>query len=200
MPKEPGVWNHNVHYYDLAVNAATSPACAALDVGTGDGLLSVRLADKFAEVAGIDPDASVIAHARTNTADNITWIVGDVLTYDLPDGHYDLVAAVATVHHFPDLEHGLQRLANLTAAGGALVVIGCARSSSVRDYVYELMGVIQHQYYSRTRGFWQHNAPVQWEFPHTYAEVRAIAAEVLPGMRWKRLPLWRYAIVWHKPS
>lgn len=35
-------------------------------------------------------------------------------------------------------------------------------------------------------------------FPHTYDEVRQIAAETLPGMQCRRLPLWRYAITWRK--
>lgn len=200
MRTEQNRWNHNTHYYDLALNAAPSPARTALDVGTGDGLLAVRLAEKIPEVTGIDSDAGVIARARSSTSANITWITGDALTYELPLAHYDLVATVATVHHFPDLADGLRRLAGLTAPGGALVVIGCARSSSVRDYAMEIAGVVQHQILSRTRGYWQHNAPVQMQFPHTYTEVKQIATGILPGMKWRRLPLWRYSITWHKPS
>jgi trans-aconitate methyltransferase len=196
--KEQSRWNHNTHYYDIACDAAPSTAGTALDVGTGDGLLAVRLAEKIPEVTGIDSDADIIARAQSSTSANITWITGDALTYALPEAHYDLVAAVATVHHFPDLIAGLQRLASLTAPGGALVVIGCARSSTVHDYAYELMGAVQHQVFSHTRGFWQHNALVQMQFPHTYAEVKRLAAAVLPGMKWRRLPLWRYAITWRK--
>ncbi|NNH71418.1 class I SAM-dependent methyltransferase [Nocardia uniformis] len=198
MRKEQDRWNHNTHYYDIALDAAPSTARTALDVGTGDGLLAVRLAEKIPEVTGIDSDAEIIARAQSSASGNITWITGDALTYDLPEAHYDLVAAVATVHHFPDLVVGLQRLADLTAPGGALVVIGCARSSTVHDYAFELAGIVQHQVLSRTRGFWQHNAPVQMRFPHTYTEAKQIATAVLPGMKWRRLPLWRYAFTWHK--
>lgn len=199
MSNEQNRWNHNTHYYDLALNAAPPTARTALDVGTGDGLLAVRLSEKIAEVTGIDSDAGVIARAQSSTSADITWITGDALTHELPESHYDLVAAVATVHHFPDLADGLQRLALLTAPGGALVVIGCARSSFVHDYALDIAGVVQHQVFSRTRGFWQHNAPVQMRFPHTYSEVRGLASALLPGMRWRRLPLWRYSITWHKP-
>lgn len=192
-------WNHNTEYYDVVLDAAPSTAHTALDVGTGDGLLAARLAETIPEVTGIDSDADIIARAESGTSAHVRWIVGDVLTYALPESHYDLVAAVATVHHFPDLACGLQRLANLTAPGGAVVVIGCARSSTVCDYAHDAVGVVQHQILSRTRGFWQHNAPVQMQFPHTYTEVEQIAATVLPGMRWRRLPLWRYMIRWNKP-
>lgn len=200
MTAKRDAWNHNIHYYDLVLNAAPSTARTILDVGTGDGLLANRLAEKFPEVTGIDSDATIIARAQASTSADITWIADDVLTYNLPEAHYDLVAAVATVHHFAELAPGLQRLASLTAAGGAMVVIGCARSSSAHDYVYELIGAVQHQFLARTRGFWEHNAKVQTELPHTYAQVREIATEVLPGMRWRRLPLWRYSITWNKPT
>ncbi|MCG7633157.1 class I SAM-dependent methyltransferase [Gordonia McavH-238-E] len=197
--KEGAVWNHNIHYYNKALDAAPTNTRAALDVGTGDGLLAIRLAEKFPEVTGIDSDAESIARARSSAPADITWITGDVLTYKLPEAHYDLVVAVATVHHFPELAVGLERLAELAAAGGTVVVIGCARSSSAYDFACDLVGTAQHQVLSRTRGFWQHNAPVRMQFPHTFGEVRQIAAAVLPGMKWRRLPLWRYSITWHKP-
>ena len=193
-------WNHNIHYYDAVVGAAPRTARTALDVGTGDGLLADRLATTIPEVTGIDTDADVVARARAGTTGTVTWIIGDAMTHDLPRGHYDLVAAVATVHHFPDLAAGLHRLADLTAPGGAVAVIGCARSSTARDYAFDVVGAAQHQVYSRTRGFWQHSAPVQILYPHTYAEVEQIAAAVLPDMTWRRLPLWRYAITWRKPT
>lgn len=191
-------WNHNTHYYDIVLDAAPPTAHAALDVGTGDGQLAVQLAEKIPEVIGIDSDADIVNHARSNTSADITWMTGDALTTALPTAHFDLVAAVATVHHFPDLAAGLQRLADLTAPGGVLVVIGCARSSTLSDYAFEAVGIVQHQVLSRIRGFWQHNAPVNMRFPHTYTEVKQIAATVLPGMTWRRLPLWRYAITWSK--
>lgn len=200
MSDERHRWNHNTHYYDIVLDAAPSAARTALDVGTGDGLLAVRLAEEIPEVTGIDSDADVINLAQSSTSASVTWITGDALTFDLPEAHHDLVAAVATVHHFPDLAAGLERLADLTAPGGALVVIGCARSSTLPDYTFDALGVVQHQVLSRTRGYWQHNAPVKMQFPHTHTEVKQIATTVLPGMAWRRLPLWRYAITWRKPN
>ncbi|OZE28285.1 SAM-dependent methyltransferase [Rhodococcus sp. 05-2255-1e] len=199
MTPPQDLWNHNIHYYDLALRAAPTTTRTALDVGTGDGLLAIRLAERFSDVTGIDSDRDIIAHAQSGTTADVTWIVGDVLTYDLPSAHYDLVVAVATVHHFPDLARGLRRLAYLTSPGGVMVALGCARSASVLDYVFEALGTVQHQVLVRTRGYWQHNAPVRTELPHTYDQVKAIAAETLPGMRWRRLPLWRYSLTWHKP-
>lgn len=191
-------WNHNTHYYPRILEALPAGARTALDVGTGDGLLATALRARVPAVTAIDTDAAVLDRARATGAD-IEWVHGDVLTGPLPERHYDLVAAVATVHHLPDLAAGLRRLADLTAAGGALVVIGCARNSRVGDYAMDLVGAAQHQVLSRTRGYWEHTAPVRTEFPHTYAQARRIAADALPGMRWHRLPLFRYSLIWHRP-
>jgi hypothetical protein len=91
-------------------------------------------------------------------------------------------------------------LADLTAPGGTVVVIGCARSATLSDYAVDVLGAAQHQVLSRTRGYWQHSAPIEMDFPHTYREARHLAAVALPGMTWRRLPLFRYAITWHKPT
>ncbi|NJP89491.1 class I SAM-dependent methyltransferase [Nonomuraea sp. FMUSA5-5] len=190
-------WNHNTHYHHLALEAVAPAARTALDVGTGDGLLATALRELVPHVTAIDLDPEVLDRARATSAD-VDWVVGDVMSSPLPEGHFDVVTSIATVHHLPDLGAALTRLASLTAPGGALVVIGCARNGHPRDYLMDLAGIVQHQVLSRTRGFWNHTAPVQMTFPHTYAQVKQVASAVLPGMRWRRLPLFRYAVVWRK--
>lgn len=34
----------------------------------------------------------------------------------------------------------------------------------------------------------------------SWREVRASAAEALPGVRYRRRPLWRYSLLWTKPA
>lgn len=190
-------WNHNTHYYPTVLGALPAGARTALDVGTGDGLLATALRARVSAVTAIDTDPAVLDRARASGT-GIDWVLGDVMSAPLPARHYDLVAAVATVHHLPDLAAGLRRLADLTAPGGALAVIGCARNSRLGDYAMDVVGAAQHQLLSRTRGYWEHTAPVRMDFPHTYAQARRIAAHALPGMRWRRLPLFRYRLIWHR--
>lgn len=192
-------WNHNTHYHGLVLGSVPPGARTALDVGTGDGLLAADLREKILHVTGIDMDNAVLDLARAARAD-VAWVVGDVMSAALPEEHFDVVACVATVHHLPDLEAALRRLASLTAPGGVLTVVGCARNSRPQDYFMDAIGAVQHQVFSRTRGYWQHNAPVVLHFPHTYAEVRDIATKTLPGVRWRRLPLFRYELRWSKTT
>ncbi|QLL05369.1 class I SAM-dependent methyltransferase [Mycobacterium vicinigordonae] len=103
-------------------------------MGAGDGLLAYRLSAQIAEVTGVDSDPSVIERARSDWP-GIAWIEGDVMTTPLPVDHYEVVAAVAMVHHLPDLHAALARLADLTATAD-LSASSAARA--VRQSVIEM--------------------------------------------------------------
>ncbi|HJR88536.1 MAG TPA: class I SAM-dependent methyltransferase [Aeromicrobium sp.] len=190
-------WNHNIHFHPLVMDAIQPGATSALDVGTGNGELAGDLRGALPDVTAVDLDAGVLRAAAANHG-GINWIQGDVMTYDF-GRTFDVVASVATVHHLPSLPDTLQRLADLTAPGGVVVIVGVAQATTARDRLLSLAGVAQHQWYSRTRNYWEHSAPTVWPPPHTYSEVRADAARVLPGARWQQFALWRYALTWNKP-
>lgn len=195
--EERSPWNHNIHYHRLVLDAVPEHARSALDVGTGNGLLAADLRQKVPEVVGIDRDEAVLGAARQGR-DDIDWILGDVMSYSFART-FDVVASVATVHHLPDLSAALVRFAELTAPGGVLVVVGLARSTRPHDFALGVLGVAQHRWLSWQRGYWEHSAPTVWPPPHSYSEVRRCAIEQLPDVQWRQLPLFRYALTWHKP-
>lgn len=195
----PRPWNHNVHYHGLVLREVPPHARTALDVGTGDGLLAADLRRRVPHVVGLDLDADVLARARAS-APHGTWVRGDALHAPFPPASFDVVTSIATLHHLPDPADALRALAALTAPGGTLVVVGCAASSGPADAVWDTLGVVQHQVLRRTRTFWEHSAPTVWPPPHTFAQVRDAARDALPGVRWRRLPLWRYLLVWRRPA
>ena len=94
----------------------------------GQGFLLPELADRCSEVVGIDPDETALAGAAHRVADrtNVTLVRGDVMTADLQEAGFDLVAAVASIHHLP-LEPALGRLATLVRPGGSLAIVGPAQ-------------------------------------------------------------------------
>lgn len=192
-------WNHNIHYHRLVLDAVPTGARTALDVGTGDGLLANDLRRVVPHVTGLDCDATVLATAQRSGPD-VSWVLGDVLTHPFAPGSFDVVASVATLHHLPDLDLALRRLADLTAPGGVMVAVGLARSASLVDAAYSTAGAVQHRFLVRRRHYWEHSAPTVWPPPHTFAEVKRTARAVLPGCRWVRLPLWRYAVTWTRPA
>lgn len=189
-------WNHNIHYHRLILDAVPAGARSALDVGCGNGLLAMELRNAVPDVMGIDVDGDVLDDARKRSK-AITWVQGDAMSYEF-DRSFDVVTSVATVHHLPDLEMALLRLAGLTAPGGVLSVIGLARASRPKDVLLHVAGTVQHQWLARRHQFWEHTAPTM---PPSYdfVTVRRTAERVLPGVQWEQLLLWRYALTWHKP-
>jgi SAM-dependent methyltransferase len=191
-------WNHNIHYHRLVLDAVPVDARSALDVGTGNGLLAADLCQKVPEVVAIDVDDEVLEAAH-GEVDDVEWILGDVMAYPF-ERTFDMVASVATLHHLPDLRSALRRFAELTSPGGVLVVVGLARSTRPCEFAVGVLGVVQHRWLSWRRGYWEHTAPTVWPPPHSYSEVRECAVEELPGMQWRRLPMFRYVLTWRKPG
>jgi SAM-dependent methyltransferase len=79
-----------------------------LDVGSGPGILTVRLAPLFAEAVGLDPDADMLAEGRRVAHErglsNIRWV--KALAEDLPDaapGPFRLVTFGQSFHWTDEL-------------------------------------------------------------------------------------------------
>lgn len=193
-------WNHNIHYHSVILAALPRDCESALDVGCGEGVLTRRLRQDVSRVVGIDLDEPSIRLAeQTTPTGDIDYVIGDVLTYPFDEGSFEAVASVATLHHL-DAEAALQRMADLVAPGGALVVVGLARSRLPWDLHRELAGAVAHRLYARRRGYWEHSAPTVWPPPLTFAQMQALSAALLPGAVFRRHALWRYSIVWNKPQ
>jgi ubiquinone/menaquinone biosynthesis C-methylase UbiE len=190
-------WNHNVHYHRIVLDAVPPRCRRALDVGCGQGTLARQLAQRCDEVVGIDLDHEALAHARAAASEaNLSFVEGDVMTYPFPDESFDLITAVATLHHLP-LTPALQRFRNLLKPGGVLAVVGLYRAHALRDYLVSAVAVPTN-WLLRCRYRWvEVGAPVQ-DPKETLREIRA-ACSVLPGATIRQLLLFRYSLVWRKP-
>lgn len=201
-PPRPGrpPWNHNVAYHHVVLEAAPQPCHRALDVGCGRGLLLEELAARCDQVVGIDDDDAVVAEAarRLDALTNVTVARADIMTADLPEEGFDLVSAVAVLHHLP-LEAGLKRLRALVHPGGALVVVGLARAGSPVDYALGALAFPVSNALVLVRGHTDVGAPLA-DPAETFEEVRAAAERLLPGCRVRRRLLFRYTIEWHRPG
>lgn len=190
-----GSWNHNVHYHRRILASLPAQVQTVLDAGAGTGQLARSLAAAGYDVTAIDRAAEL---AVTPRVPGLTWITGDVLTYDFGTA-FDAVISVAVLHHLPDLTAALRRLARLTADGGTLIVIGLARPTRPSDHLIHAAGAVVHRFQVVRHGWQTDPAPTCWPPPHSYAQVRRRAARLLPGAEFRRLPLWRYELRWRKP-
>lgn len=199
MKRQDRRWNHNTHYYPLVLAAMPDGCRRALDVGCGEGMLARELAARVPQVVGIDKHEPSIALAREQGPEGrAEYVLGDFLGYPFPAGSFGLVSCVAALHHM-DPAAALRRMAGLLAPGGVLVVSGVARPAP-RDLPLDVAAAVANLGYRAARGYWQHPSPVVWPPPHTYRQIRALAEDVLPGVRYRRHLLWRYSLTWTRPA
>src|SRR4051812_34012971 len=71
----------------------------ALDVGTGAGTLALALAPLVAEVVGVDLVPELLDAARSEAPANASFVEGDASALPFPDGSFDLVCTLRTLHH-----------------------------------------------------------------------------------------------------
>lgn len=193
-------WNANLHYDGALDRAVPSGARSTLDVGCGDGFLAARLARRIDRVVGLDRDAPVLDRARRRWPDStVEWRLGDVMGDALAGERFDAVVSNATLHHLPDQDAALRRLAELVAPGGTLAIVGFARNGAA-DWPRALLGQAVLTGLNLALRKWEHSAPQHWPPPLRYAEQERLARRALPGVRFRRLLLGRWMLVWRRPA
>jgi ubiquinone/menaquinone biosynthesis C-methylase UbiE len=103
-----------------------------VDVGCGPGSAARYASRRGARsVTGVDPSAVMLRLARrlTNQRPNtvngaaVTFVEGVAEALPLPDDGADVLWALATVHHWPDLDAALSEARRVLASGGRFVAI-----------------------------------------------------------------------------
>lgn len=89
---------------------ATPRGARLLEIGSGDGVLTERLAAAGIDVLGIDPNATESEHVR---------VVG---VEDLEAEPFDMVFASVSLHHVPDPPRTVDALRRLTKPGSLFLV------------------------------------------------------------------------------
>lgn len=178
------------------MGAIPTDARNGLDVGCGEGETTRRLRKRLPWVTGVDIDLASIDVARSHD-DDIDYVHGDFTFFDLPEASFDVVSAVAVIHHV-DLCEGLTRLAALVRPGGVLLVVGLARSRSVLDVARDGRDAVAIRRHTFTKEVWETPAPKLWPPPLTYSQARTVARSVLPTATFGRVGYFRYGLSWFR--
>jgi SAM-dependent methyltransferase len=202
-------WDHNAHYHDWLRRQLPARCGHVLDVGCGSGRLACTLSTQADHVDALDRSAAMIEQARRRCPElpNVTWLEGDLLDprLSLPDGTYDAITAVSSLHHMP-LEPALNRLADLLRPGGVLVVVGHYRRATLGDRALELVALPANAALGlilalRGRAGKPDDEGMPVLPPSTsLGELRAAARLRLPGAILRRGLYWRYLLTWRRPE
>jgi hypothetical protein len=132
---------------------------------------------------------------------------------DLPVGHYDAIVSMSRLHHLP-LESALLRLAQALRPGGVLAVVALPRRDLPCELPVELAATTLHHLIglglaaggdrttlgARLKHSSDHDQMAMERPTLSTREVRRQATLVLPGVQVRRLTLWRYLLVWYRPT
>lgn len=191
-------WNYSIHYQRRLVELIPETARTAIDVGCGEGMFARELVSRRLAVTAIDVDGPTLDRALAQDTTGIEYILGDALNHDLPVESYDVVSAIALLHNV-DLEAGLERLKELVAPGGLVIVVGAAKGT-MKTMPREVGASFADKAQRLWRGWWDHATPSQWPPPNTFDEVREAAQRIMPGCELKDHLLYRYTLSWTKPA
>jgi SAM-dependent methyltransferase len=101
-------------------------ADAVADIGCGPGTAARRAATRAATVVGIDPAPVMLRFARFLTRRSsyrVRYAGGSAEALPLPDSSVTVAWSIASVHHWNDLDAGLQETRRVLKPGGRLVAI-----------------------------------------------------------------------------
>jgi ubiquinone/menaquinone biosynthesis C-methylase UbiE len=92
-----------------------------LDVGCGTGNYTIALRAKGYDFTGMDPSAEMLAQARQKS-NKVIWVSGQAEDMPFIDGSFDGILAMLTLHHWQDLDAGLEECARVLERGKRMVI------------------------------------------------------------------------------
>jgi ubiquinone/menaquinone biosynthesis C-methylase UbiE len=103
----------------LALNATDT----VLDVGSGDGFWTARLAKHCVCVIGLEPDEQTLGYARTlHNRPNVLYVRGAAESLPFSDNAFDKVISVSCLEHFADPLQGLREMTRVLKPTGRVAL------------------------------------------------------------------------------
>jgi ubiquinone/menaquinone biosynthesis C-methylase UbiE len=122
--------------YQFVKAMIARPAQRILEIGCGDGYLSLELARDGHVVIGLDQSPEIIevaertkaAHPDTPGFGQLTYLCADFNTWQSTDASFDLVLIARTLHHLTELRPTMEKVKHLLKSGGRIIC---------QDYAYD---------------------------------------------------------------
>lgn len=103
------------------------PPLDVIDIGCGEGYLTIEAARWARKVVGIDRSAAVLARARQlaerRRVTNVTWKRGEIERVPAPDASFDVALLSQTLHHAADPGRAIHEAARLLRPGGRVLIL-----------------------------------------------------------------------------
>jgi SAM-dependent methyltransferase len=203
-------WTANNHYHRPLLRHVPHVCENALEIGCGTGSFARQLAARCQRVVALDLSSEMIRVARARSAQygNVEFQLADVMTWEFPKEQFDFICSIATLHHL-DQRELLPKMRDALRPQGVLVILDLVGSEGLRERVLDVLGLgvssalrLLHngrlQPPPEVRKAWEQHG--KQDHYSTTNEIRALAAEILPGSNVTRRLLWRYTLVYRNQS
>lgn len=134
-PNNPQIW-HDPKLFEIFfgneyrqfVERVVASGPRILELGCGEGNLTLELASRGMDITAIDLSAERIERAREkakrlNPTIQPNWLVADLNTFPLPRNGFDCVAAHDSLHHLLQLRYVCDEVAHALKPGGSFIVM-----------------------------------------------------------------------------
>ncbi len=111
-----------------------NPGDKVLDLGCGEGTLSILMAQKGAIVTGVDISDDNIKNANKYAQEkglNIEFKLGDAEKTDLPGKSFDVVVSSHVLEHLPDFHKGVLEIERLSRRQAIIALPTCLNCCSL---------------------------------------------------------------------
>src|SRR4051795_3260415 len=99
------------------------PGQRVLDVATGTGLVARELADRGAEVVGLDQSEDMLAVARRRLGTRVTLVHGEAERLPFADAEFDALTFTYLLRYVDDPEATMRELARVVRPGGRIGMV-----------------------------------------------------------------------------
>jgi len=166
---------------DLLELLDPKPGERVLDLGCGTGHLTAKIAERGADVTGLDSSASMVAQARQNYP-KLKFVLGDARSFDIA-GPFDAVFSNAVLHWIPEAGGVIDSVSRVLRAGGRFV-LEMGGKGNVGRIATALDAVVRAAGYS-PRNPWFYPSAAEYS---TLLEARGFEIEALWTIeRWTKL-------------
>ncbi|MEM7371611.1 MAG: class I SAM-dependent methyltransferase [Bacteroidota bacterium] len=99
------------------------PGKQYLDIGCGTGNYTLELHNMGVNLLGVDPSEEMLSKAKSK-APTLSWTQASAEAIPFPDAHFDGAVATLTLHHWTDLERGMEEVYRVVSKGKWVILTG----------------------------------------------------------------------------